>query len=129
MTPYQLVKAECANYRDDGCIARDAQENECLIAAGKRCSYFEKCLLPLADEPSPAGEPKLQGSRQKAADIYAKEHHLTQLVREERLCPDCGEPLPHRRRYCNRCRRQRAKAATRGRQRKLRENAVASVTV
>ena len=42
-----LAKRECANY---GTWLNAACRNACLVEQGKRCVYFEKNVLPLAEE-------------------------------------------------------------------------------
>ena len=53
-----FVRTECCNLRksDSACWADDAtypKPNPCLVMAGERCPYFEKCVLPIADQPVP----------------------------------------------------------------------------
>lgn len=53
-TPLQMAKAECANYESDGsCHGVGMRYPKCMLADGKRCQYFEECVLPL---PEPIGE-------------------------------------------------------------------------
>ena len=69
MTPYSLVKRECANFSDGVCFWQDSV---CLLTPPdpRRCRYFERCILPLAGQPSPMAEPKLQAKRLKAREAY-----------------------------------------------------------
>jgi len=54
MTPLQAARKVCANFglgvqRGNSCI----WVNPCLLVDGKRCEYFERCILPLEKEPTP----------------------------------------------------------------------------
>ena len=78
MSPAVLARAECANLLTNGscmgvhwdCLFDDGQRKlaspqpSCLVAAGKRCEYFERVILPLADQPSPSDDPGLQAARE-----------------------------------------------------------------
>ena len=115
MTPAQFARDECANMLPDGaclgvtvgslldcgqpktCTPRDC----CLVVEGRRCDYFERVVLPLADHPSPSGDPGLQQKRAYARQEYLGRHGLAHGGL--RRCPDCGSPMPARHRYCESC--------------------------
>ena len=107
MTPLQMANAECPNWNKGACdgmrIADDLTPlpgkalDKCLLATGKRCDYFEECVLPMA---AMATEPIKARSLTDAADTYRIEHRLSGVVRQ---CPGCGRPLPARRRFCQDC--------------------------
>ena len=74
-----FVRAECANLRrSDNCCWPD--DRPCLVlddaTGGTRCGYFEKAVLPIAEQPSPRGQEVtrfrdgLQHDRQQAANEY-----------------------------------------------------------
>ena len=81
MTDIAFAAAECGNMTsDDGCLGLLADMlidddrrktvsplDQCLLIAGERCAYFERVILPIADQPSPAGDPDLQARRLAAA--------------------------------------------------------------
>ncbi|HUT58587.1 MAG TPA: hypothetical protein VNA25_12145, partial [Phycisphaerae bacterium] len=67
MKPYQFALQECANLFDGCCCMRG--ERMCLIKEDKRCRYFEKCILPLADQLGPKDDLGLQGRREDARNI------------------------------------------------------------
>ena len=81
MNTTAFIKAECANHRksDSGCWPDD---EPCCVMDGKRCSYFEMCVLPIADQPSPHGQTGnryakgLQQQRQQARSEYVKLHGI-----------------------------------------------------
>ena len=111
--PMALVRGECCNYRDGGCLPADGA---CLVEEGGRCSYFESAVLPIADQPPPrmannpgAANVGLQRLRVGARDAYCKMHGLLSEA-AERECPECRGPLPAGKRYCATCREVRNRA-------------------
>ena len=96
MTPAQFAKAECANPWPDGSCPFKAAPR-CLLVDGKRCSCFEEAVLPFAGMVS---EPARSKAYLEAAAEYRFRHHLGGIARR---CPDCGGPLPARRRFCADC--------------------------
>jgi len=142
MTPYDFAKRECANIRKDGCCLGFQPEGlidtaipvtpreKCFLSHRpiKPCQYFEKCVLPLADHPSPKDNPSLQAQRLKARRLYltarAKEVPEVKL----RTCPDCGGPLAKRQRTCTKCARNRRRESNRKAQQKKRELSCMSVS-
>lgn len=135
MTPLQFITADCANHEPDGScrgimIAPDLSMRvcrpltRCLVAEGKRCQYFEDCVVPLADWTS---DPRLAASRQAAVAEYRR---LTKQGQDlTRQCPDCGGPMKKRRRYCQECAAHRRKATFRASQTRIRGLAVGMSTV
>jgi len=127
MKPKTLVKSECANYnRSDGSCWPTG--DECLIRTGHRCGYFETCVLPLADQPSPKDDPKLQKQRAEARTAYHDKHGIVSATKIDKRpeCPDCGSILPAGRKYgrCDSCRKAHDREITRQRVRDHRNNAV-----
>ncbi len=136
MSPAQFAKDDCANLLPSGaclgvsvdsladidqaktCSPRD----RCLVAEGKRCDYFERVILSLADRPSSASDPQLQVKRAAARQEYQSRH----LLRGQGMkrCPDCGNPRPARHRYCEMCATRHRREATKRRVRKHRQPAV-----
>lgn len=134
MTPYQLAKAECSNMlRDGSCLGvypvcfsetelvpMKAQER-CLVVDGKRCRFFEKAVLPVADWPSPKDHPKLQQRRLKARDAYWWRHDFCKRkAAGNRVCPECGGSLAKRQRLCSECSQKRRRTAKRESMRRAR---------
>jgi hypothetical protein len=119
MTPIQFAKAECANYNADGsCLS--GPRKKCALYNRDRCDYFEKCVLPLADSPSPTGESGLQTYRQQAREIYLASQELKAPKKsKDRFC-ECGAILEKRQRICPKCRDERRKATFRNSQQKKR---------
>lgn len=92
----------------------------------KRCRYFERAVLPVADNPSPPGDLGLQQRR-----LEARTEYLKRLVEpkkastkarpdkpakpdgKERLCPGCGRMLAKGRRFCDPCQKRRRSATFR----------------
>ncbi len=133
MNPHTFAMRDCANYqtKDGSCLGILV---ECLtkpdkpvmakplprcLLAGKLlrpCRYFEKVVLPLADNPSPKQEPDLQRQRLEARQKYLAARKME--VPEKltlRTCPDCGGPLAKRQRYCPKCTPKRRLATYRQR--------------
>ena len=76
MTPLELAKRECADWQPDGsCLGRtDRTDDRCLLRLHRRCPYFERAVLPLADAPSPSGAPRRQRNFRAARAAYFAEH-------------------------------------------------------
>jgi hypothetical protein len=133
MNPHTFAQRDCANYiaKDGSCLgilAECLKEPEkpmrakplehCLLSGKilRPCLYFEKVVLPLADNPSLKHEPELQRQRLEARKKYLQARK--QEIPEEgsvRTCPECGGPLAKRRRYCEKCTQKRRLAAYRQR--------------
>ena len=115
MTPYQLVKKVCSNYRNEKCLGVSREcfptatiqpPGPCLIAERKRCSFFETAILPLADRPSPKNDPGFQGGVLEARNFYHRAHDvgLPKQIGSKRNCPRCGIVLDWGKKYCEPCR-------------------------
>ena len=139
MTPYQLARLECSNYQPGGsCLGIQPEGltdpsvpmvplDQCLLSLKpvKPCRYFEKCVLPLADQPDSAGG-RIDGDKRagwiEARNLYpftlAKDARRTKL----RTCPDCDGPLAKRQRVCEKCQKKRRNESYR----KYRQDAKAS---
>jgi hypothetical protein len=83
MTPLEMAKTQCPNYAFDGCdnimilddlrlVRRDPLQR-CLIALGKRCDYFEECVLPITTV-----DPHRHKEVAEAVESYRKLHDLGQ---------------------------------------------------
>jgi hypothetical protein len=135
MNPHTFAMRDCANYitKNGSCLgisieclqnpeepARVTPLERCLMAGKtlRPCRYFEKVVLPLADQPSPKQEPDLQRQRLEARQKYLAARKMEVPEAENRLCPDCGGPLAKRRRYCQKCTQKRRLAAYRQRRAK-----------
>lgn len=126
MNPHTFAMRDCANYqtKDGSCLGilveclcdpgkpmRAKPLERCLLAGKLRpCPYFEKVVLPLADQASPKSEPDLQRQRLEARKKYleARKVEVPETL-SLRTCPDCGGPLAKRQRYCSECSRKRQK--------------------
>lgn len=125
MTPAQFAKEECANLLPEGAclgVSTDSlidngqpktctPRNRCLVAEGRRCSYFEKVILPLANYPSPHGDPGLQAKRAWARQQYLASNGMAR--RGGKPCPMCGEAKPAGHRYCESCATKRRRTTYR----------------
>jgi hypothetical protein len=85
----------------------------CHVEEGERCSWFEKAVLPTAAD---------TGNLEKITTEYAKRLKKPELsgviaselgISAKRTCPDCGDVLQDRRRFCDRCKQRRSRAAHR----------------
>ena len=122
MKPETLAKTECANYRlgDGFCWPADA---ECLVCDGKRCKYYERAVLPIADQKT-VNDLALQPKRAIARSRYIKRHGITEHPPDEiATCPICDKPLPSSRSRgrCDSCRNKQNRETGRQRKRKQRE--------
>ena len=111
MTPLQIAKDHCANWRNDGkgCLGAiiddDLQIRRCrpkpkcvLGTPGERCAYFEECVAPMG--PSIDNE---DYRRQFQAAV--RDYRLAAKLpcAEERPCPVCGQAMEPGRRFCESC--------------------------
>jgi ribosomal protein L32 len=119
MTPAQFARDECANMLPDGaCLGMKVESlldsgqpktcsprNRCRVADGKRCDYFERVILPLANQPSPKSAPDLQARRASARDAYLGMNAMARstVKANVRPCPTCGNPRLPRHRLCESC--------------------------
>jgi len=128
-TQLAFAKHDCANHGADGsCLGivsdslapgeakvKARRPVRCILSeeTPRRCGYFEKCVLPLANWPSPKDDPTLQSWRLRARDTYRKATGR----RPGRKCRDCGGPMPSDAKpnalYCAPCARKRYAAAHR----------------
>ena len=130
-SPLQMAIAECANFcRDGGCLGIPAKcllSNEPPVAApldrcklahrGKRCEYFERTVLPLANY--------FPEKYAKAVQTYSAGRAKNALaVKSVRFC-GCGNPLAKRRRLCPVCAKRKRRETARAGMAKVR-NAVSS---
>lgn len=116
ITLKKFVKRECANY-DKHC--QSCLFTCCRIFDGKRCGYFEKCVLGPSDY-------KYRLPGYDYAKLFAQCAKQTGAQKQEvkvRRC-ECGTPLRLRQRYCEKCIKQRAKKASRKRQRKIKQESL-----
>src|SRR4029077_1529902 len=109
-----LAKKYCANYLDSGeCNGVDFKRPKlnqfrflpegakCLLACGQRCRYFETAVMPMKDWD--LGD---QGQFKEGIDRYMRMHlrkQMPDLPPRQRKCPDCGNPIGFRMRYCADC--------------------------
>ena len=128
-TPLQMARAECANFCKDGSclgIPTECLTSECptvaapldrckLAEPGKRCMYFERAVIPLANY--------FPEKYAKAVETYTAGRAKNALaIKAARLC-ECGNPLPKRKRYCPTCaRRKRRESARNGMAKKRRDD-------
>ena len=116
---------ECANQAHRG-LCETLNREPCRLSAGKRCSYFETSVFPIAAK----GLRRLHIERPRddarVVEAFralwpAPAGAAVQRTRaQDRPCPDCGAPLPPRKRLCAACRVQRRRAAYRGSKEKAR---------
>jgi hypothetical protein len=111
----QFIREECANHQPDGSCAgvainRDrtipyaAPKPRCLITEGRRCAYFERCVVPMCDWTT---EPRRKAAIQEAVAAYRR---LTKQGEDvSRQCPDCDGPMARGNRYCPECAGKRRK--------------------
>jgi hypothetical protein len=130
MTPLQFAQTECPNWNQGACSgARIADDltplpgrplAKCALAVDQRCEYFEECVLPMA---AMVSDPEKSKSYLDAAANYKFKHHISGLSRR---CPECGGPLPTRKRFCAGCTSQHRQKSNRDAVRRFRDVAVSS---
>lgn len=91
----------CANYDHyhDTCMT----DEPCLVMEGKRCSYFEKAVLPTDGQAIHFAYEKLTGAMVNVTSVNT--------------CNDCPKVIPPRRRYCDSCKKKRQRKTQREQQR------------
>ena len=130
-TPLQMANAECPNLNPDGsCLgARFSEALEplpsrpqpkCRLADDKQCKYFEEFVMPMA---AIVSDPAKSKSYLEAVAEYKFQHHISGLSRR---CPECGGPLPARKRFCADCTSRHRKKTIRNAVRKFRDQPVIS---
>jgi hypothetical protein len=106
-TLIRFIKDECANYDAHYgiCLLND---KPCMVLAGTRCGYFERCVLGPPDYPY-----RLPGyDYAKLFAQYAEQTKANIGKVKQRKC-DCGEPLRMRERYCRKCREHKRRESYR----------------
>jgi hypothetical protein len=136
-TAMALIAGECANKMMHGCLGMPIDcmtctpLEGCLVSAGLRCSYFEKCVLPIANKtPEYAGadvnywaklSPQAEGRATDAQKTHPFYRPLeVKPAKAGRCCPDCGRPLAERKRVCELCRLKRRRNTERDNKRRQR---------
>jgi hypothetical protein len=99
----------CANYDQHygGCLFSET----CKVEYGHPCRHFEKAVLPTSNGIGQG----ISITSQYEARVHCTAGRFSAASREDRRCPDCGNPLLPRRRYCEKCRGRRKRIATRNR--------------
>lgn len=116
----QFAFEECANHVHRGtCEIRDRKP--CRMGQGTRCPYFETSVFPIATRglrllrlPAKAARDDrrvVEAFRMLWPTPTGKMH--AGLTAPRRTCPDCGGPLPPRKRVCAQCRQVRRRASYR----------------
>lgn len=96
----------CANYDHyyGGCLFGDT----CKVQDGQRCGYFERAVLPTADA---IGLKDVVYSGYEAHTGIAGNGLLKRG--QVRRCPDCGDEVGPRQRYCPNCSKRRRRESYR----------------
>ncbi|RPJ38494.1 MAG: hypothetical protein EHM35_04420 [Planctomycetaceae bacterium] len=97
----------CANYDHHygGCLF----DENCKVERGQPCRYFEKAVLPTANDIGQG----ISITSQYEARVHCSAGRFQSTITNERRCPDCGNPLTPRQRYCDRCSRNHRRSAAR----------------
>ncbi|MCX7007341.1 MAG: hypothetical protein NTY53_08850 [Kiritimatiellaeota bacterium] len=125
MTPLQFVKAKCANHQASGSclgamydeqlrITRCVPKPRCLIADGKRCPYFEECVMPMAEIVTDA---------KRVAELHAavmEYRRMTLTVEKTKPCRLCQQPRQPGKSFCPTCAERQRKTSNREAQRRRR---------
>lgn len=109
----RFLKDECANYDRHYAICLRTDESCSVLVDGKRCGYFEKCVI------GPPGY-KYKLPRYDYAKLFAQYAEQTgaetKKVRQRRC--GCGELLSYRQRFCDDCKKKHRQKTNRDNQRK-----------
>ena len=111
---------------EGGKIKPDDTDRRCKVSVGKRCRYFERCILPIAELRAPTSLPerercRLLAGRQEARQTYLDLHGLPGST-NPRTCPQCNEqPLAKRRRLCDKCAGKNLRDSQRRKRKKRRD--------
>lgn len=126
MTPLQMAKRFCANYKPEGCLGMWidvagstvkhrpmwTKKTQCVLAQEKRrCKYFEECVMPINIDDSHV---ELKSQVGHAVEQYRLMSNLG-VSGDGRECPYCGQLLPPRKKLCHVCARARRLATFRAR--------------
>lgn len=104
-------------------IVPDDVDRRCRVGRGLRSGYFERVILPLADQAGPKIPAKLLLRRAKARTAYLARYPVeAQVERTGPVCDECGLPLPPGRKCgrCGDCARKRNRTTARERKRRER---------
>lgn len=134
-----------AGWGPDSSPILGGEMSHCLVKQGFRCKFFDRAVLPLVLSHKQYGH--LLGAYKNMLKYPPEECVVTvfgqdgfdQSVTEHpfwagdenvgalsaHACPDCGKPLPPRKRYCPECRETHRKDALR----RARQNHYANATV
>ena len=106
---------ECASCpRPGDCIM--LKSGVCLLSQGQRCTYFEESVLPIAVRRLRKARAQHPVDDGRILEAYRMLHRETcgTLIPEsdddgiaKHQCPDCGEALGPRMRFCPKCRTKR----------------------
>jgi len=118
VTPAQMARAECAEWTAGGCRST----TPCKLRVGRRCQYFEDFVLPMAVYTT---DPDKSKAYLDAVADYKSQHNIAGA---QRRCPECGEPLPARRRFCADCTSKHRRKSTRDAVRRIRGSACKQLT-
>ena len=90
----------CANYYNGKCIFC----GECKINVGLRCGYFERTVLPIAEN---------IGKKEEIYKVYKEQVGIkkTQTLHIGKInrCNGCGKEVAPRKRFCDKCLERRRK--------------------
>ncbi len=126
------VRRRCPHLKADGRCRRERGACRLLGPAPRRCGWAEGGPVLGADESvyraylAIAGGPWWRRVRVKLGNPPLAPTARKAMVRH---CPDCGEPVPPRRRVCDRCGAAHRQETWRGSQAKHRENGATMSTV
>jgi len=85
----------CASYYEESCLFRDS----CKVKDGKRCSYFEKAVLPTAKD---------TGIQDRMNTLYAKKVGLEFIGSGPiTTCLDCDKEIEQGQKYCSVCQKRK----------------------
>ncbi len=96
----------CANLdrHYGGCLLEDS----CKVQDGERCGYFERAVMPTADAIG------LRDTVYSAYEVHVGIAGNGLLKRGQvRRCPDCGDEVGPRQRYCLKCSKRRRRESYR----------------
>ncbi len=131
-TVAMLVREQCANFKDNGCICKNG--NRCPVIDGGRCDmprsvlvmepknesddeldYFSACLAPMV---------KNFPEYTDAVINYQRSHNFGKATTVKKRTCGCGNVLGKRQRFCDDCIKKNRKATWRDQKEKQRQTVI-----
>ena len=98
-----FIEKVCAGYVNTRsqlcCDGPNPDKSKCLVVSGKRCHYFERCVLPLL----------LKYKNYALVRKYEKIAGKIFSPKVNNTCNQCGTPVGYKRKLCDKCKSENRK--------------------